>query len=163
HVVAVRLDVLPEFGGATRHLDGVLVVAHQEEDVITLHAAVARLHVGAQLLERGADVRPAVGGVDGRCDEITCRVWHCESAPPLFLSYKEAAQRSRVRGPKPSIHDRPERLQYIPDSLPRRESMRAVMSIIPPEILEWRKRTGADQYDEMWNGVLHIMPVPNRV
>jgi Uma2 family endonuclease len=40
--------------------------------------------------------------------------------------------------------------------------MKAVMPSVPPEILELRKRTGADQWDEMWNGVLHIMPVPNR-
>lgn len=39
--------------------------------------------------------------------------------------------------------------------------MRAVMSSVPPEILEWRKRTGADRWDEMWNGVLHIMPAPS--
>jgi Uma2 family endonuclease len=39
--------------------------------------------------------------------------------------------------------------------------MRAVMPSVPPEILEWRKRTGAHQWDEMWNGVLHLMPAPN--
>jgi Uma2 family endonuclease len=39
--------------------------------------------------------------------------------------------------------------------------MRAVMSSVPPELLEWRKRTGADRWDEMWNGVLHIMPAPS--
>ena len=65
HVVAVGLRVLAQFGGPLRHLDRVLVVAHQEEDVEALHAAVAGLHVGAELLERGADVRPAVGVVDG--------------------------------------------------------------------------------------------------
>src|SRR5437879_3078476 len=42
-----------------------------------------------------------------------------------------------------------------------RLAMRAVMPSVPPEILEWRKRTGAHQWDEMWNGVLHIMPSPN--
>lgn len=40
--------------------------------------------------------------------------------------------------------------------------MKAVMASVPPEITELRKRTGADQWDEMWNGVLHIMPSPNR-
>ncbi len=40
--------------------------------------------------------------------------------------------------------------------------MKAVMPSVPPEILEWRKRSGADRWDEMWNGVLHIMPAPNR-
>lgn len=38
--------------------------------------------------------------------------------------------------------------------------MRAVMSSVPPHILEWRKRTGADRWDEMWKGVLHLMPSP---
>jgi Uma2 family endonuclease len=28
------------------------------------------------------------------------------------------------------------------------------------EVLEWRKQTGADQWDEMWEGVLHMAPVP---
>lgn len=36
------------------------------------------------------------------------------------------------------------------------------MSPIPPEILEWRRRTGADRFDEMWEGVLHMTPSPNR-
>jgi Uma2 family endonuclease len=36
------------------------------------------------------------------------------------------------------------------------------MSSVPPEILAMRRRTGADQWDEMWEGVLHIMPLPNR-
>jgi len=40
--------------------------------------------------------------------------------------------------------------------------MRAVMREVPPHILEWRRRTGADQWDEMWDGVLHIRPAPNR-
>lgn len=40
--------------------------------------------------------------------------------------------------------------------------MRAVMSTVPQHILEWRRRTGADQWDEMWEGVLHMAPSPNR-
>jgi Uma2 family endonuclease len=40
--------------------------------------------------------------------------------------------------------------------------MKAVMPEVPPHILESRKRTGADQWDEMWEGVLHMPPVPNR-
>lgn len=40
--------------------------------------------------------------------------------------------------------------------------MKAVMSRIPPEILEWRRRTGAERWDEMWEGVLHMPPMPNR-
>jgi len=39
--------------------------------------------------------------------------------------------------------------------------MKAVMSSIPPEILQWRKRTGADRWDEMWDGVLHMAPTPS--
>lgn len=40
--------------------------------------------------------------------------------------------------------------------------MKAVMPCVPPEILAWRKRTGADRWDEMWEGVLHMVPMPNR-
>src|SRR5687768_205083 len=42
-----------------------------------------------------------------------------------------------------------------------RFDMRAVMASGPPEILEWRKRTGAHRWDEMCNGVLHFMPAPS--
>ncbi len=34
--------------------------------------------------------------------------------------------------------------------------MKAVMASVPEHILEWRRRTGADQWDEMWEGVLHM-------
>jgi Uma2 family endonuclease len=46
----------------------------------------------------------------------------------------------------------------------RRETgdMKAVMANVPEHILEWRRRTGADQWDEMWEGVLHMAPSPNR-
>jgi Uma2 family endonuclease len=40
--------------------------------------------------------------------------------------------------------------------------MKAVIPDIPPHIIQWRKRTGADQWDEMWEGVLHMAPVPTR-
>jgi Uma2 family endonuclease len=40
--------------------------------------------------------------------------------------------------------------------------MKAVMSNVPEHVLEWRRRTGADQWDEMWEGVLHMAPSPNR-
>ena len=40
--------------------------------------------------------------------------------------------------------------------------MKAVMPDVPPEILAWRKRSGAHRWDEMWNGVLHMPPMPNR-
>lgn len=40
--------------------------------------------------------------------------------------------------------------------------MNRVVASIPEAWLEDRKRTGADQYDEMWEGVLHMPPMPNR-
>jgi Uma2 family endonuclease len=40
--------------------------------------------------------------------------------------------------------------------------MKAVMANVPEHILEGRRRTGADQWDEMWEGVLHMAPSPNR-
>jgi hypothetical protein len=39
--------------------------------------------------------------------------------------------------------------------------MKAVMASVPEHILEWRRRTDADQWDEMWEGVLHMAPSPN--
>jgi len=36
------------------------------------------------------------------------------------------------------------------------------MPEVPQHVLDWRKRTGADQWDEMWEGVLHMPRVPNR-
>jgi len=41
--------------------------------------------------------------------------------------------------------------------------MKAVMWTVPPDLLAWRKTTGAEQWDEMWDGVLHINPSPNRL
>jgi Uma2 family endonuclease len=40
--------------------------------------------------------------------------------------------------------------------------MKAVMAEVPADTLAWRKRTGADRWDEMWEGVLHLPPMPNR-
>jgi Uma2 family endonuclease len=40
--------------------------------------------------------------------------------------------------------------------------MKAVMADVSEALLQQRKQTGADQYDEMWDGVLHMPPVPNR-
>lgn len=40
--------------------------------------------------------------------------------------------------------------------------MKAVMPQVPEYILEHRARTGADRWDEMWEGVLHMPPMPNR-
>jgi len=39
--------------------------------------------------------------------------------------------------------------------------MRAVHSRISGAELEWRKKTGIDRWDEMWDGVLHMTPAPN--
>jgi len=36
------------------------------------------------------------------------------------------------------------------------------MPEVPQHILDERARTGIDRWDEMWEGVLHIPPVPNR-
>jgi Uma2 family endonuclease len=40
--------------------------------------------------------------------------------------------------------------------------MKAVMPQVPQHVLDHRARTGADRWDEMWEGVLHMPPVPNR-
>ena len=40
--------------------------------------------------------------------------------------------------------------------------MKAVMPAVSDDILHHRKATGADRYDEMWEGVLHMPPMPNR-
>ena len=40
--------------------------------------------------------------------------------------------------------------------------MRGVMPEVPEHILEWRKRTGMWQRDEIWDGVLHMSPEPDR-
>jgi Uma2 family endonuclease len=40
--------------------------------------------------------------------------------------------------------------------------MKAVIPEVPPETLAWRKRTGNDKFDEMWDGVLHMSRAPAR-
>jgi Uma2 family endonuclease len=40
--------------------------------------------------------------------------------------------------------------------------MKAVMTEVPQFVLDWRKQTGAEMWDEMWEGVLHMAPVPSR-
>lgn len=40
--------------------------------------------------------------------------------------------------------------------------MKAVMTEVPEHILAWRRRTGADAFDETWEGVLHMTPCPSR-
>lgn len=39
--------------------------------------------------------------------------------------------------------------------------MKIVMPVALPEVLRLRKQTGADRFDEMWDGVLHMPPAPN--
>lgn len=38
--------------------------------------------------------------------------------------------------------------------------MRAVVLVPEPEWLEERRRHGLDRYDEVWDGVLHVVPFP---
>ena len=37
--------------------------------------------------------------------------------------------------------------------------MRAVIPIVTPDIRAFRQRTGADRWDEVWEGVLHMPPL----
>jgi Uma2 family endonuclease len=39
--------------------------------------------------------------------------------------------------------------------------MKVVMPVAIPEVLRFRERTGADRFDEMWEGVLHMAPSPS--
>src|SRR5438128_943754 len=39
--------------------------------------------------------------------------------------------------------------------------MRAIMLEEPEHLLEDRRRRGADLFDEMWDGVLHMVPAPS--
>jgi hypothetical protein len=39
--------------------------------------------------------------------------------------------------------------------------MRAVLTHVPESLLKDRARTGADLFDEMWEGTLHMNPPPN--
>lgn len=40
-------------------------------------------------------------------------------------------------------------------------SMRAVIREVPEELLQERARKGWDRWDEVWEGVLHMVPPPN--
>lgn len=40
--------------------------------------------------------------------------------------------------------------------------MRGVMAQVPEHLLAWRKKTGEDRWDEIWEGELHMPPAPNR-
>lgn len=39
--------------------------------------------------------------------------------------------------------------------------MRAVMLEVPEHLLEERRRLGIDRFDEVWDGVLHMVPPPS--
>jgi Uma2 family endonuclease len=39
--------------------------------------------------------------------------------------------------------------------------MRALMLEVPQSLLDERRRTGADLFDEVWDGVLHMVPLPS--
>ena len=39
--------------------------------------------------------------------------------------------------------------------------MRAIMPVVLPDVLSWRKRRGLDRWDEMWDGELHMVPPAN--
>lgn len=40
-------------------------------------------------------------------------------------------------------------------------AMKAIMLDVPAALLEERRRTGADRWDEVWEGVLHMVPPPS--
>ena len=39
--------------------------------------------------------------------------------------------------------------------------MKVRMPEVPELVLEWRRKTGADRFDEVWDGVLHMVPAAN--
>ena len=39
--------------------------------------------------------------------------------------------------------------------------MDAVLAMVPAALLEQRRRKGHDIFDEMWEGVLHMVPQPS--
>src|ERR1700712_197116 len=39
--------------------------------------------------------------------------------------------------------------------------MQAVTYKVPPELLDERRRTGSDRFDEVWDGVIHTVPTPS--
>jgi Uma2 family endonuclease len=40
--------------------------------------------------------------------------------------------------------------------------MKGIMANVPGQLVEQRRRSGTDRWDEMWDGVLHMPPTPNR-
>ena len=81
---------------------------------------------------------------------VTLRVSHIPDADAF---YRKRSALSGLRARATMAED---------NALPAERQMKAVMANVPEHILEWRRRTGADQWDEMWEGVLHMAPSPNR-
>jgi Uma2 family endonuclease len=52
------------------------------------------------------------------------------------------------------------RLNALVGEIEEAEPMKAVMPVALPDVLAFRKRPGADRFDEMWEGVLHMVPAP---
>ncbi len=40
--------------------------------------------------------------------------------------------------------------------------MQTVLPEVAPEVVAWRRQTGNDKFDEMWEGVWHVAPAPHR-
>src|SRR5262249_40252880 len=71
HLVDIRLGLDSQLASALWHLDGILIIAHQEMNRSTLHPEESGLYVGTDLLECRADVRATVGVIDRRGEIIT--------------------------------------------------------------------------------------------
>ena len=78
HVVYVGLGFQAQFLSALRDLDGVLIVAHQEMDLLSLHALVSRLDIGPYFLEGRTNMGAAVRIIDGGCNVETRSIAHGE-------------------------------------------------------------------------------------
>jgi Uma2 family endonuclease len=51
----------------------------------------------------------------------------------------------------------------LPVRVVKEEAMKVVMPVALPNVIAWRRRHRADLWDEMWDGVLHMPPMPNRM
>ena len=80
HPIAVRERIEPLLDRAPEHVLRVLVVAHQETRLEAAQPLVAGDDVGADLLVRRAEVRPAVDVVDGGGQEEAAHDCTVESA-----------------------------------------------------------------------------------
>ncbi len=69
HLVAISLGIKIKFSGPACDLDGVFIIAHEKENIFSLHALESSLNISPNFFEGGADMRPAVGVIDGSGDE----------------------------------------------------------------------------------------------